>query len=193
MRAAANFVSVIFHPVFVPSITFISIFFGIKDKDLIFHPIDFYGIFVYTLCIPLIVVIVLRIGNFISSIYLTSRRERIYVFVCIVIMSISLFMTERASFSLLTKSFLQNLFLILLVLIVLTSFIRVSIHSVAIWGAIRFIWDVSFLPFDGSFKLIIASSLLIAGLIMASRLYLNKHKPNEIYLGALIGLTCFIY
>lgn len=70
----------------------------------------------------------------------------------------------------------------------MNSFYRISLHAVAAGGLLGLLLVlVRYSPYD--LRLMLVVFILLAGLIGASRLILEAHKPQEIYAGYFIGFT----
>ncbi|HWA34292.1 MAG TPA: phosphatase PAP2 family protein, partial [Cyclobacteriaceae bacterium] len=70
-----------------------------------------------------------------------------------------------------------------------TFYDKVSIHSMAICGALGIFVPLNKAVDDGSLLLPTAVLLVIAGAIMSARLYLNAHTPRQVLYGAFLGFT----
>ncbi|HEU5290417.1 MAG TPA: hypothetical protein VFU05_07245 [Cyclobacteriaceae bacterium] len=189
MTLAARIVTFVFHPILIPALTCLSIF-GSGDFGYFFlSKRDLYNVTILTLIIPLLVVSVFKLMGLISSIYVESVRERIIVLSSILIIQFVAVIANGNALTGLTRMIIFNLAVITFLIILITNFIRVSIHSVSVWASVKLFF---ILNTDGSLIVLLCVSIFIAGLVMSSRLYLNEHKPAEVYLGAAIGLICFI-
>jgi membrane-associated phospholipid phosphatase len=147
-------------------------------------------IFTTTFVLPLFCVTVLKLTHNISSFNLENRKERFlpFFFIC-------LFYAIN-SYLFLTKIKIGDVFIvifmgitaIIFLLTLITFFWKISAQSTAISGTIGFLLGISWkYPQD---KLLIPLVLLIlmAGILMSSRLYLNANRPKEILGGSLLGL-----
>ena len=64
---------------------------------------------------------------------------------------------------------------------------KISAHMVGVGGLLGVLMSLSYLiKFD--MTLFYIAAILVAGFIGTSRLYLNEHKPYQLYLGFLLGL-----
>ena len=79
------------------------------------------------------------------------------------------------------------------ILTVLNFFLKVSIHSAGMAGLVGFILAIGY-KFPGHQLLFpIVFSILIAGLVMSARLFLNSHNPKEVLVGSVLGFSvCFL-
>jgi membrane-associated phospholipid phosphatase len=96
---------------------------------------------------------------------------------------------DRAEVSL-NDNFLKFLIIInalVLVSTVLTFFYKVSVHSVGIWGLIGILLPLNTISDTGALFYPTIAAILLAGVIMSSRLQLNVHRLSEVLSGSLIG------
>ncbi len=74
----------------------------------------------------------------------------------------------------------------------ITLFYKISVHSAGWGGLLGFVLAFQLSqPVEGVMELM-ALITLFSGLTMSARLYLNAHKPDEVYWGWLLGMVvCF--
>jgi membrane-associated phospholipid phosphatase len=72
---------------------------------------------------------------------------------------------------------------------IITFFYKVSVHSLAACGMIGILLPLNKAIENNVLLWPTAIVLVIAGLIMSARLYLNAHTFNEVLTGALTGFT----
>ena len=91
-------------------------------------------------------------------------------------------------------SFEDNLMRFLLIIDVLvvgtsvfTFFIKISVHSLAMAGVVGILMVLNTIVEDTSAVVPFAVSLLVLGIVMSARLYLQVHTLRESFLGALAG------
>ena len=71
----------------------------------------------------------------------------------------------------------------------ITFFYKVSIHSLAACGMIGILLPLNKALENNVLLWPTAIALVIAGLIMSARLYLNAHTFNEVLMGGLVGFS----
>lgn len=76
-----------------------------------------------------------------------------------------------------------------LVATIVTFFYKISVHSLAICGALGILVPFNKAIETGSLLLPTVVLLLLAGLVMSSRLYLNAHTPRQVMFGAVAGYS----
>lgn len=193
-----SFISVIFHPIFIPTFLLIIVF-NLFSKFYVFNINYLIAIitatFILTTIIPIIIFCLLYYFKFIKSFYLKSNEERILI---------SFFMTF---FYFLTYYFMRNVYMpqqifvsIILLPIISTLFSlillvypKISMHTFAIgslFGAILF-YKFNFIFITGFY--FITSILIVSGLVITSRLILNAHKYSEVLMGYWLGTLCCFF
>ena len=194
----AHIISVIFHPLLMPSYLFLFIILFATSLMQPLHSKSLFRvliiIFIVTFIIPMISIGTLRLSNFISDFKLEERKQRVIPFffvTCFYGITAYMFYSKLNFNSLIFVIFAATTAL-LLILTIVTRFWKISIHGAGIGGTIGFILALSFYHPIPNFAPILAASLVIAGLISYARLTLNAHTPLQVYSGVLLGFVfCF--
>ena len=210
-RAAAYFISVIFHPLFVPTYMLVLL--------LLINPYNFgvsnisdggflvAQVVLTTILFPLFSMFMLKQLDFISSIELKKREERIAPF-----MIIGMFYIGLAVFFIKTPSQIPNVLSItflgatiaLWISFIINLFTKVSVHTVGaggllgmvIIGMFHFEYTEFYIKlgslgyFNIKMKILLMAFILVAGLVGTSRLILKAHSTEQIYLGYFVGFIC---
>ncbi|WP_422360693.1 PA-phosphatase [Reichenbachiella sp.] len=82
--------------------------------------------------------------------------------------------------------------ILILVLTVITFWVKISIHAAGISGVVGYflVFGLKFPDSQAMYPLLVL--LVSAGMVMSARLQLNAHSPKEILAGTLAGLgICF--
>lgn len=192
MMKLAQFVSVLGHPLFMPSYAFgllilcnpyINIMINDSLKLWVFIILGLFTIFM-----PIISAILLKRFRIINSLYMQSAQERMWPFVFTLLW-------YYMSFQLLSKLYLPHSFVLLMLgaisaigmALVITLRWKISIHMLGIGGVIGAIIGISHrYQFDHS--LLIIGLVLFAGLIGFARLKTKSHNHSQVYVGFLVGL-----
>lgn len=193
LQLIAKLASYIFHPLFIPLfvtcyLLYIQPYFflGLSDVDKIRK---LFVIGISTVFFPSFTVFLLWRLKFIQSIHLKTQRERIIPYVAANIFFFWAYYVSRNQIENPTPftQFLFGVFIASGVALVVNSFIKVSMHAIAVAGA------TSFLIYLGIWSgialgLPISIGVLISGIVCSSRLLLNEHKSYEIWYGVGIGV-----
>lgn len=152
-------------------------------------------IFLITFIIPILSLSVLRLTKTISDITLVDRRERIipFVFISIFYLTITWLFVARIGMTPMVNLIFIAISVIISSLTVITLFWKISAHGAGVGGLLGFLVAFYVLSPEGDLIWAIIGVILLGGVVMSSRLYLNVHRPKEVHIGGLLGfLISFI-
>ena len=182
-------VSILFHPVFVPTIT---VFLVVKIYSNIIilenqAGIILIGTCVFSLILPLLSVFILLLTKKINSLEMPKKEER---FLPILFGSIWMilgfyFMKEIFSYAPIMKSIYLGAIYVMLISLLITKKWKISLHMLAIGGATGVFIMLEFL--FGQNLMLLLITILISGILGFSRLSLKAHSLNQIYAGFILG------
>ena len=182
-------VSILFHPVFVPTLT---VFLVVKIYSNIIilenqAGIILIGTCVFSLILPLLSVFILLLTKKIDSLEMPKKEER---FLPILFASIWMilgfyFMKEIFSYAPIMKSIYLGAIYIMLIALLITKKWKISLHMLAIGGATGVFIMLEFL--FGQNLMLLLITILISGILGFSRLSLKAHSLNQIYAGFIVG------
>lgn len=182
-------VSILFHPVFVPTIT---VFLVVKIYSNIIilenqAGIILIGTCVFSLILPLLSVFILLLTKKIDSLEMPKKEER---FLPILFASIWMilgfyFMKEIFSYAPIMKSIYLGAIYVMLIALLITKKWKISLHMLAIGGANGVFIMLEFLY--GQNLMLLLITILISGILGFSRLSLKAHSLNQIYAGFIVG------
>jgi len=182
-------VSILFHPVFVPTIT---VFLVVKIYSNIIilenqAGIILIGTCVFSLILPLLSVFILLLTKKIDSLEMPKKEER---FLPILFASIWMilgfyFMKEIFSYAPIMKSIYLGAIYVMLISLLITKKWKISLHMLAIGGATGVFIMLEFL--FGQNLMLLLITILISGILGFSRLSLKAHSLNQIYAGFIVG------
>ena len=193
MRLFMKLVSGFCHPLLMASYISLILFFG--APELFTYSTETFrilliAVFLTTCFIPALGIYLLKIFSKISNLEITDRQERPLPFMSILIwygFACYLFVWKLqvgSPFStiILTVSILIGL------LLIITKWFKISIHSTAIWGGIGIL---SALAISRGIMIdsILLSAIILGGLTNSSRLYLEYHNPREVWYGSILGFV----
>lgn len=196
MNALARIVSFVFHPLLLA--TYLFIFLSqflptalepIKSDS---HRTFILMIFIVTFVLPAGNLGIFRMFGTIKSFSLEERKDRIvpFLFISAIYCVITyLFMSRtRIGFN---DNFLRLMILIDLLVVVstiVTFFFKVSVHSVGIWGMVGIVTLLTKITELPSMFYATLATILLAGVVMSSRLQLGAHTSREVMWGSVLGL-----
>lgn len=191
----ANLISIVFHPIFIPTLIFATIFgFApilarpLSDEALIYILV---AIFITTFVIPLCSIGVLKFSDYISSLTMKDRKERVipFLFVSIFYGITTYMFYAKMQLNQVLVLIMLSITIISFVIAIITVFWKISAHSAAIAGMMGFLIAIMIKYSLSSLLIPVILSVLIVGIVMSSRLYLNFHKPSEILAGGILGFV----
>lgn len=210
-KVAAYFISVLFHPLFVPTYMLVLL--------LLINPYNFgvshisdgrfllAQVILTTVMFPLFSMFMLRQLDFISSIQLKKREERIAPFMIIGMFYIGLvvfFIKTPAQIPLVLSVTFLGATIALWLAFLINLFTKVSVHTVGVGGLLgmlvigmyyfeytEFYLNLGSLGyFNIEMKILLMVGILVAGLVGTARLILKAHTTEQVYLGYFIGFIC---
>lgn len=194
-RIIAKILAVVFHPLFIPTYIFLWMYlrFPYEYPDMTPHSfkLRLIGVFWTTAFFPAFVVFILSRLKAVDSIRLKTSKERIIPYITTMFFYWWMWYLSRnfEDQALALKFFYFGIFLATVPGLILNNFFKISLHGLAIGGALAAVllschlygvylgWDI-------------LVAIFIAGLVMTSRLVLKEHNNLEIYAGFLTGAAC---
>ncbi len=194
----AQIISIVFHPLLMPTYLFLFI---IVFASTLLQPLKESSqyqllliIFFVTFVIPAISIGTLRLSNIITDLTLTSKRQRFtpFLFVTCFYGVTSYMFYAKVNVNSLFYLILAITTGLLMLLTIITIYWKISIHGAGIGGMLGFILAISFMHYMPSIAFIFSASIVIAGLVIYSRLSSNAHTPLQVYTGLLLGaIVCY--
>lgn len=195
LRQIALVISVIFQPLLIPTLVYGLIFYLVPEASSIPYEIKgrlFSLIVLSTLLIPLITIIGFRLSGAVKSLHMATLGERYIPFtiICIYFALTTYFLREKVEFDPILWQTLLVITLTIIGLTLVTFFWKMSAHMTGVGGLLAIVIVVAFAfpTFRPLYPLL--GSILLAGVVATSRLYLNAHRPIEIYTGFIYGFVC---
>jgi hypothetical protein len=193
----ARLVSVLFHPLLMATYLFIILALTLPSALAPIQPSSHVTfillIFIVTFLLPLFNIAIFKFFGTIDSITMVNRRERIlpFAFILMIYVAITYLLYSRTQISL-DDNFLKLMMVVdLLVVAALlaTIFFKVSVHSIGIWGLIGITIPLTKISEVNALFYVTVGLILMAGIIMSSRLQLGVHTSREVMWGGVIGLA----
>lgn len=186
----AKLVSFLFHPIFMPLFGLIIIFHsGVYSVNV---PLE-YKRFVYwvvILCnvlLPLSIIPALIYFKNIKNYNINERRERLIpLFFTTVCFYIGYYYVSKITPVRLVNLFLFSSTVVIMVILFISLFWKISIHMAGIGGVTGMIIALTFI-YGIDTTIILSISILMAGLIASSRLALNAHNLSQLITGFFVG------
>ena len=191
MKYVAQTLSYLLHPLLMP----VYILFFIFNGNTLFAYIPqeaklyCYLVTIFTLLLmPVVRLPFFKYFRLIRNYHLNEKQERVYpILVAVAFAFLGFWLLGRVAYT----NIVQQLYLVLIILLsafsVITLRWKMSMHMTAIGGVCGFLLVMGW-KYPADVRAIFMWMVFLAGLLAASRLYLKKHNPLQIYLGFLFGL-----
>lgn len=193
-----QFISYVLHPLLMPTLVFTVIFYflpeSVKPIDNEAIPFLLLAILITTFIIPVLSISALRFTSTISSLTLHKREERVVPFVFIGMfyaLTTYLFINriqvnEVIALMMITTSVLIGL------LTAITTKYKISIHAAGICGSAGYLIALAHVYQSEALIYPATAAIVLSGVVMTARLYLNSHTLNEVVAGCFLGFSlCF--
>ena len=200
IRHIAFLISALLHPLLLPTLAFAWLFylspFGLQNLPYEAKKYILTNIFLLTFLLPMTSMLVVYFLGGIRDLTLDKAQDRHLPF-----------LLTTAFYTLTTYLFAQqaylNRFPVIVLIIgsislsiafvtIITFFWKISAHSTGISGVVGFMLALIFKQGDSTLLYPVLFCIVLAGLLMSARLYLNAHTPAQILGGTLLGFSlCF--
>jgi hypothetical protein len=197
LKNIALLVSVILHPLLLPTLVCTVVFYGISLEALLVpenaKPLVLLMIFMMTFVAPALGILLYYFTGSIKSLTMQDRKDRFYPFVLttgIYVGFTFLLATSEGSifiFLNLLVSFLAGVSATLIVITFVTFYWQISAHGAGIAGVVGFWFALACRYQQTELMYAFVITLFLMGLLLSCRLYLNAHNPAQIWAGVGVG------
>ena len=148
-------------------------------------------VFVMTFVLPVANLAMFKVFGTLPSFQMTSRRERLLPFTLITLIYgvVTVMFFYKVSANVNFNKVMLIIELLIITATVATFFQKVSVHSMAMCGAVGIMIPLNKVAANTTLLLPTMVVLSLAGVVMTSRLYLNVHTPREVMAGAILGFS----
>jgi membrane-associated phospholipid phosphatase len=189
MKTFANLISALFHPLLMLTYGLSLVLFCsyLSAYSLVLRGIILANTFLITTLVPSLLIYLLIRAKVVSNAELTNRKERFIPYsIFILAYLICILYLYRIHMPFWVIASVAGACLALIVAMGINSFWKISAHSIGIGGLVGEAIGLShILRID--ITGIIIFLIFIAGLVGASRLYLGRHTPMQVYAGFTLG------
>jgi hypothetical protein len=189
----ARVISVLFHPLLLPSY-FLLIIFSLKFYISIIIPFEaklmiLSLVFTTTFVFPAIFILVIKNKGLIKSLQMETKEERNYPYIITAIFNFSAYyMIRKIQIPDIYYLFFLGSAVLILVSMFINFFTKISIHMLGAGGIIGTLIGLSIrLNIDLVFFVVVA--VIISGLVGFARMKLKAHNSFQIY----AGFTCGVF
>lgn len=209
MRAAAQFFSIVFHPLFI--VTYMSLIllwtnpFAFGWRHVAEAGTLMIIIIMTTVTLPAIAVLMMKMLGWVSSFSLEDQHERIgpYIVGGIMYLSLYLHLTRAESFPVSLRIAVLGTLIGLWTCFFINNFTKISVHAAGMGGLVAMValtkltfgYDQAQIGLFGGANLVVPvdvllyGSIFMAGVVSTSRLILKAHILREVYSGLVVGLV----
>ena len=183
-----------FHPLIIPSLAWMLFMLVQPNQSMSFlFKFSYKEIFLFTLIIPAMIWIYLKLSRRISDWQISKVEQRRLPLILYAACLIALLYIGKLNYIVPLKAFIYGL-LCSISISGLVSFlkIKVSLHQLGISAITIFIICLS-IYFHIELLSYISISILANGLVASSSLYLKRHTPKEVALGFMLGAIPQLY
>lgn len=203
LRWAAQLISWIFHPVFVPVMVVWFLVYVHPYMFAGFSPEQKFRTLIMAVVsftfFPLVTVLLLKGLKFIDSIYLRTQKERVIPFIACMIWYFWIayvwnnFGKTRDVVDIPHNAvqFAFAAFLSTIIGLMVNIRMKVSLHAISMGIVICFFSIMAFTQ-DVNFAIYLSIVLLIAGLVCTARFIVSDHNPAEVYAGLAVGIISML-
>lgn len=191
----AKIISYTFHPLFIPTYVFwflISVFpYEFPGIEVYQLKLRVFSVFWMTAFFPAISVFLLWRLKFVDSIFLKTQKERIIPFFITMFFYWWMFYLSRnfKDQPKVLQFFFFGICAATSIGVVINNYIKISLHGIAMGGALGAILLFSFYYNEG-LGLPITIVILLTGLVGTSRFIAGSHTSTEMYGGIALGFFC---
>ena len=195
MKIASLIVSVVFHPMLMATYGCLLLFFGIRDTVYDYLTADSIKwkisaiVFIFSFVFPVVNIYILyRMGR-IRTFSLSRQDERGFPYLMTSLFYFGLYylLMDINIWSSL-KVFIVGAGLAIVLTALVNTRFKISAHMVGLGGLLGVLVSVSALiRFDMTVFYMVV--IIVAGLTAAARLYLEEHRPAQIYAGFVLGFA----
>lgn len=194
-RSFASFLSVLFHPLLLPTyaaalIMFLAPHFFAHLSSINFN-LSIIIVFIFTFIFPVVSILIMRGLDVISSFEMQDAKERIFPIIAIGSFYIWMYFFFKPTYRQTMASTLVSNMLLGAIIAIFFSFIinlfkKISLHAMGMGSLVAIAFSlISISAYDIRFLLM--GIIVLAGMVGTARLILKAHTQDEIWIGYLIG------
>ncbi len=187
----ARMISYLFHPLMMPCYILILLL-NINNYASLLVPLNYKlmitGIvLLMTVILPLCFTWLLIKLQYITSVYMTTREDRVYPIISLAVFYYATyFLLKEVHIAAIFSYYMLGATLIAILSLVINFYRKISLHLLAMGSFTGLFLGLS-LQYGINFTPEIMVGILLAGVVGYARLKSNAHQPSEIYSGFLMG------
>ena len=193
MKHLATIISYLFHPLLMATYGCLIVFFGLTNTIyFLFTPLKLkliliLVVFAFTFLLPVLNLLILHKFNFVSSLKIDKQSERTFPLIMTALCYFGLFyMLFDFNIWPAVKLFILGGGICISANAIINIWYKISAHMIGIGGLIGSLLALCYYM-QIQILVIISISIVLAGCIAFSRLFLKAHSPTQIYAGFILG------
>lgn len=198
MRSIALVISVVFQPLLMPTLVYGMILFAVPEATSIpeeFKERIFFLIILSTLVIPMISIIGLRLSGTVKSLTMKEVKDRRVPFLIATAYFIltTWFLYQKTDLDPVLWLGMGVICISVIILTGISIFWKMSAHMTGTGGllAVILVLGSKFPNFGVLYPLL--GVIFLCGIVASSRLFLQAHRPSEVYVGLAVGfIVCWL-
>lgn len=192
MRPIATIISVLLHPIFMPLMGCLLLYYVMPELFVAVKPKILNGwlgmIVINTIMFPLILMLLLKGLGFIKSIYLKEVKERVIPLIGIMVFYFWPYLVAKNVHGpALAQVFLLGNFWGIVLVFLMTIFFKISMHTAAM-GSLLGLLCVMMLSVSSLFVVPLLLLITATLLVVWARKSLAAHTNKELFLGCVVGV-----
>lgn len=193
MRKAAHVLSVVLHPVWMPTLALVVAFAIDPHLTFAFSPqgqwIIIGMVFIMTALFPITSVFLLWRNGTVSRLSMPGRRERfVPALITLIYLGMAYYLLRRTPNHPATLALFTGIILALLLDLLINARWKVSLHMTGIGGLIGLV--PALMIVHGAVACFLPLLFIMAGALGSARLLVTDHSPAQVYAGLLVGAVC---
>lgn len=193
LRLFSLSISVVFQPLLMPTLVVGMVLFGVPQASSIpeeFKYRLFFLIVLSTLLIPMVTILGLRLSGLVKSLHMAELKDRTipFLIICLYYILITYFLYQKTELDPVLWLSMAIITSAVIFLTLVTFFWKMSAHMVGAGGFLGVVicLALKFTSYQMVYPLL--GAILLSGIVASSRLYLDAHRPAEVYAGFCTGL-----
>jgi|LauGreDrversion4_2_1035121.scaffolds.fasta_scaffold212311_2 hypothetical protein len=194
LKSFAKLTSVLCHPLLLMNFGLFSIMFWHPYFVSKFYETQFYTISMFvsinTLILPMLSVYLLKRFGLIDDFAMSNPKQRLLPYsIMIGIVGLTMFQLYKIDYAGLPMWFMGACAISLMANVLINLKFTISTHGIGTGGLVALYAYISYTEHLLLFKLLLIGFVLVSGIVMWARLYLQAHTEKEVYTGFLLGFA----
>ncbi|MEN9345887.1 MAG: hypothetical protein RLZZ60_1356 [Bacteroidota bacterium] len=194
LKSFAKLTSVLCHPLLLMNFGLFSIMFWHPYFVSKFYETQFYTISMFvsinTLILPMLSVYLLKRFGLIDDFAMSNPKQRLLPYsIMIGIIGLTMFQLYKIDYAGLPMWFMGACAISLMANVLINLKFTISTHGIGTGGLVALYAYISYTEHLLLFKLLLIGFVLVSGIVMWARLYLQAHTEKEVYTGFLLGFA----